>query len=61
MSCCSRGAGIPIDVALGATPFEERAADRASAFTIEEDVLLELKEEPEAAGRLRAILAASKD
>ncbi len=28
-------AGIPIDVAMGAMPFEERAVERASAFPIE--------------------------
>jgi len=32
--------GIPIDVALGATPFEERAADRATPFTIQDGVTL---------------------
>ncbi len=96
-------------MALGATPFEARATDRASPFTIGEGVtlstcsaedlivlkafagrekdwldiegiavrqhgrldesliwaeltpLLELKEAPEAAGRLQAILAGAKD
>ncbi len=33
----SRG-GVPIDVALGAMPFEERAVSRASAFEIEPGV-----------------------
>ncbi|MGH7277932.1 MAG: hypothetical protein ACREJG_04520 [Candidatus Rokuibacteriota bacterium] len=99
------GSGVPIDVALGAMPFEERAVERASEFRIEEGValltcsaedlvvfkafagrekdwldiegiairrhgrldekliwaeltpLLELKEAPEAAERLRATLA----
>jgi hypothetical protein len=32
--------GIPIDVALGAIPFEERAVQRASAFDIQGDVAL---------------------
>lgn len=32
--------GIPIDVALGAMPFEERAAQRASAFTLSAGVAL---------------------
>lgn len=34
------GTGIPIDVALGAIPFEERAVQRSSAFAIQEDVVL---------------------
>ena len=99
------GAGVPIDVALGAMPFEERAVERASGFRVQggvtlticsaEDLvvfkafagrekdwldiegialrqhrrlderliwseltpLLELKEAPEAAERLRALLA----
>lgn len=98
-------AGVPIDVALGAMPFEERAVERASEFRIQDGVtlrtcsaedlvvfkafagrekdwldiegialrqlgrlderliwselspLLELKEAPEAAQRLRALLA----
>ena len=98
-------AGVPIDIAMGAMPFEERAVDRASAFRIQDAVtlttcsaedlvvfkafagrekdwldiegialrqhrrlderliwseltpLLELKEAPEAADRLRALLA----
>ncbi|MBI2204715.1 MAG: hypothetical protein HYU41_12770 [Candidatus Rokubacteria bacterium] len=32
--------GVPIDVALGAMPFEERAVDRASAFTVDAGVTL---------------------
>jgi hypothetical protein len=32
--------GIPIDVALGAMPFEERAARRASAFSLQNGVAL---------------------
>ncbi len=32
--------GIPLDVALGAMPFEERAVDRASAFRVAEGVFL---------------------
>jgi hypothetical protein len=37
----ARGAsGVPLDVALGAMPFEERAVDRASEFTIEPGVTL---------------------
>ena len=31
---------VPMDVALGALPFEERAAQRASRWRIDEDVLL---------------------
>ena len=101
--------GIPIDVALGAMPLEERATDRATAFGLQEGIavrtcsaedlvvfkafagrekdwldiegiavrqlgrldekliwteltpLLELKEAPEAAVRLRAILASARD
>ena len=34
------GGDIPIDVALGAMPFEERAVDRASAFPIGSDISL---------------------
>src|SRR5262249_30555302 len=33
-------AGIPIDVALGALPFEERVAERASAWAIGDSVAL---------------------
>lgn len=33
-------AGIPIDVALGAMPFEERAVARASGYTIDKGVTL---------------------
>jgi hypothetical protein len=103
------GAGVPIDAALGAMPFEERAVARASAFALQdgaelttcsaEDLvvfkafagrdkdwldiegialrqggrldealiwmelgpLLELKEAPEAADRLRAILRRARD
>jgi hypothetical protein len=102
-------AGIPIDVALGAMPFEERAVARASGYPVQEGMalttcsaedlvvfkafagrekdwldiegialrqgralrrnliwtelepLLELKGAPEAAERLRAILARSAD
>jgi len=32
--------GIPIDVALGAMPFEERATDRATDFVLQEGVAL---------------------
>jgi hypothetical protein len=32
--------GVPIDVALGAMPFEERAVERASAFTVQSGVEL---------------------
>ena len=101
--------GIPIDVALGAMPFEERATDRATDFVLQEGVslktcsaedlvvfkafagrekdwldiegialrqhgrldetliwtelnpILELKDAPEAAARLRAILASARD
>lgn len=101
--------GVPIDVALGAMPFEERAIDRATDFVLREGVvlttcsaedlivfktfagrdkdwldvegiavrqlgrldeqlvwaeltpLLELKEAPEAAARLRTILAGARD
>ena len=101
--------GIPIDAALGAMPFEERATDRATEFVIQEGIalttcsaedlvvfkafagrekdwldiegialrqlgrldegliwseltpLLELKEAPEAATRLRDILASARD
>lgn len=100
--------GVPVDVALGAMPFEERAVSRASEFVIqpgvalvtcgaedlivfkafagrerdwvdiegialrqrghldeslvwvELDPLLALKEEPEAAERLRAVLARAR-
>ncbi len=34
------GAGIPVDVALGAMPFEERAVDRSSPFAVSADVSL---------------------
>jgi hypothetical protein len=101
--------GIPIDVALGAMPFEQRAIDRATDFPLQEGValrtcsaedlivfkafagrdkdwldieriavrqlgrldeglvwseltpLLDLKETPEDAARLRAILDAARD
>ena len=33
-------AGVPIDVALGAMPFEERTVARASSFTLGDDVAL---------------------
>jgi hypothetical protein len=36
----SSGSGIPIDVALGAMPFEERATDRATDFVLQEGVAL---------------------
>jgi hypothetical protein len=100
--------GIPIDVALGAMPFEERATDRATDFVLQEGAslttcsaedlivfkafagrekdwldiegialrqhgrldetliwteltpLLELKDAPEAAARLRAVLASAR-
>lgn len=103
------GAGVPIDVALGAMPFEERAVERASEFRIQDGValrtcsaedlvvfkafagrekdwldiegialrqhgrlderliwceltpLFDLKEAPEAAPRLRALLARAAD
>lgn len=32
--------GVPIDVALGAIPFEERAVERASAFVVQDNVEL---------------------
>ena len=32
--------GVPIDVALGAMPFEQRAADRATDFAVQEGVAL---------------------
>lgn len=32
--------GVPIDVVLGALPFEERAARRASAYAFDDDVAL---------------------
>jgi hypothetical protein len=105
----SSDSGIPIDAALGAMPFEERATDRATDFVLQEGValttcsaedlvvfkafagrekdwldiegialrqfgrldedlvwseltpLLELKEAPEAAARLRAILSGARD
>lgn len=34
------GARVPIDVALGAMPFEERAVERASEFRVQEGVTL---------------------
>ena len=55
-------AGIPVDVALGAMPFEERAVARASEFVIQPGVALvtcsaeDLIVEPETAERLRAVL-----
>jgi hypothetical protein len=36
----SGGPGIPIDVALGAMPFEERATDRATDFVVQEGLAL---------------------
>jgi hypothetical protein len=38
--CCSAGTVSPLDVALGATPFEERAVGRASAFRVTEGISL---------------------
>ncbi len=63
------GNGIPLDVSLGAMPFEERAVARASrqADRLQEALiwqelrpLLDLKDSPETADRLRALLRRSR-
>ena len=44
---------VPIDIALGAMPFEEKAVSRATTYRVSPD--LELKEDAETEGRLRRL------